>query len=102
MVDILVVGGGGYIGSHTCLDLSNKGYRPVVYDNLSNGHPEFVKWGPLEQGDIRDRARLDEVFRKYRPELTLFSAASGCRPMLCQNHTLSHMRLADSERTGTG
>ena len=31
---VLVVGGAGYIGSHTCLELANKGFEPVVYDNL--------------------------------------------------------------------
>jgi UDP-glucose 4-epimerase len=67
MTDILVAGGAGYIGSHTCLDLFNKGFNPIVFDNLSNGHADFVKWGPLEQGDIRDRRRLDEVLRKHRP-----------------------------------
>lgn len=72
---ILVVGGGGYIGSHTCLDLSNKGFVPVVYDNFSNGHREFVRWGPLEQGDIRDKARLDEVFERYRPAAVVHFAA---------------------------
>ncbi|TCL72969.1 UDP-glucose 4-epimerase GalE [Rhizobium sp. BK251] len=72
---VLVVGGAGYIGSHTCLQLASQGYEPVVYDNLSNGHGEFVKWGPLEQGDIRDRQRLDEVFAKYRPAAVLHFAA---------------------------
>jgi UDP-glucose 4-epimerase len=76
MVNILVVGGAGYIGSHTCLDLFNNGFSPVVYDNLSNGHAEFVKWGPLEQGDIRDRVKLDEVFRKYRPSAIVHFAAA--------------------------
>ncbi|MGA1801803.1 UDP-glucose 4-epimerase GalE [Rhizobium sp. HT1-10] len=72
---ILVVGGAGYIGSHTCLDLANKGFLPVVYDNFSNGHPEFVKWGPVEQGDIRDRARLDEVIARHKPSAILHFAA---------------------------
>ena len=67
MTNILVVGGAGYIGSHTCLDLSNKGYTPVVFDNLTNGHPEFVRWGPLERGDVRDRRRIDEVLRVHKP-----------------------------------
>ena len=58
---ILVVGGAGYIGSHTCLLLSERGYEPVVFDNLSNGQEEFVRGGPFEQGDIRDGARLDAV-----------------------------------------
>ncbi|NZD64908.1 UDP-glucose 4-epimerase GalE [Rhizobium sp. WYCCWR 11290] len=72
---VLVVGGAGYIGSHTCLDLANKGYRPVVFDNFSNGHREFVKWGPAEEGDIRDRARLDEVLAKHKPAAILHFAA---------------------------
>jgi UDP-glucose 4-epimerase len=72
---VLVVGGAGYIGSHTCLDLANKGFTPVVYDNFSNGHREFVKWGPAEEGDIRDRARLDEVLAKHKPSAILHFAA---------------------------
>jgi UDP-glucose 4-epimerase len=76
MPNILVAGGAGYIGSHTCLDLFNKGFTPVVYDNLSNGHAEFVKWGPLETGDIRDRSRLDEVLRKHRPAAIIHFAAA--------------------------
>jgi UDP-glucose 4-epimerase len=76
MANILVAGGAGYIGAHTCLDLFNKGYTPIVYDNLSNGHAEFVKWGPLEIGDVRDRGRLDEVFRKYRPAAIVHFAAA--------------------------
>lgn len=75
MTNILVVGGAGYIGSHTCLDLANKGYTPVVYDNLSNGHAEFVRWGTLEQGDVRDRQRLDEVLAEYRPAAIVHFAA---------------------------
>ncbi len=76
MSNILVAGGAGYIGSHTCLDLFNKGFTPVVYDNLSNGHAEFVKWGPLEVGDIRDRHKLDDVFRKYDPQAVIHFAAA--------------------------
>jgi UDP-glucose 4-epimerase len=72
---VLVVGGAGYIGSHTCLDLANKGFKPVVFDNFSNGHPEFVKWGPAEEGDIRDRARLDEVLATHKPAAILHFAA---------------------------
>ncbi len=72
---VLVVGGAGYIGSHTCLVLAERGYEPVVFDNLSNGHAEFVRWGPLEEGDIRDRKRLDEVFAKHRPDAVLHFAA---------------------------
>jgi len=76
MTNILVAGGAGYIGSHTCLDLFSKGFTPIVYDNLSNGHAEFVKWGPLEIGDIRDRNRLDQVLAKYKPNAIIHFAAA--------------------------
>ena len=76
MENILVAGGAGYIGSHTCLDLFSKGFRPIVYDNLSNGHAEFVKWGPLEIGDIRDRKRLDDVLQQYKPQAIIHFAAA--------------------------
>jgi UDP-glucose 4-epimerase len=72
---IFVVGGAGYIGSHTCLRLAERGYQPIVIDNLSNGHDEFVKWGPFEHVDIRDRSRLDEVFDKHRPDAVMHFAA---------------------------
>jgi UDP-glucose 4-epimerase len=74
MANILVTGGAGYIGSHTCLALAKKGYTPVVFDNLVNGHREFVRWGPFEQGDIRDRARLEQVIDRHKPA-DLFAAA---------------------------
>lgn len=67
MDTVLVTGGAGYIGSHVCLSLSEAGFRPVVYDDLSHGHASFVQWGPLEQGDIRDGERLDAVMARHRP-----------------------------------
>jgi UDP-glucose 4-epimerase len=76
MANILVAGGAGYIGSHTCLNLSNKGFTPVTYDNLSNGHVELVRWGPLERGDIRDRKNLDDVLKKYKPLAIIHFAAA--------------------------
>jgi UDP-glucose 4-epimerase len=72
---VLVVGGAGYVGSHTCMHLKLAGYEPVVYDNLSNGHFDFVKWGPYEYGDIRDKARLQEVLNYYKPASILHFAA---------------------------
>lgn len=50
--EVLVVGGAGYIGSHTCLALAEAGFAPIVFDNLSSGHREFVQWGPLIEGDL--------------------------------------------------
>ena len=75
MATILVTGGAGYVGSHCCLALKRAGHEVVVYDNLTNGHERFVKWGPFERGDIRDRARLAEVFAQHRPAAVLHCAA---------------------------
>ena len=72
---VLVTGGAGYIGSHTCKSLRRAGYLPVVYDNLIYGHEWAVRWGPLERGDILDRGRLDEVFEKYLPDAVVHFAA---------------------------
>ncbi|MDO9418498.1 UDP-glucose 4-epimerase GalE [Pararhizobium sp.] len=71
---ILVVGGAGYIGSHTCRILADRGFQPVVFDNLINGHSEFVRWGPLEEGDIRDRARIQAVLSKHEPAAVIHFA----------------------------
>lgn len=73
---VLVAGGAGYVGSHTCLRLAQAGFQPVVFDDLSNGHREHVQWGPLEIGDIRDGARLDAVFAAHKPVAVLHFAAS--------------------------
>src|SRR5882757_832907 len=62
---ILVTGGAGYIGSHCCKALSEAGYNPVCFDNFSTGHPDFVKWGPAVQGDVRDVEALLEMFRTH-------------------------------------
>lgn len=75
MQTVLVAGGAGYVGSHTCLALAEAGFRPVVFDDLSNGHREHVQWGPLEIGDIRDGSRLDAVFAAHQPVAVLHFAA---------------------------
>jgi hypothetical protein len=72
---ILVTGGAGYIGSHACKTLARAGFVPVTYDNLERGHAAAVKWGPLEQGDLQDRARLDAVIKKHRPAGVIHFAA---------------------------
>lgn len=72
---ILVTGGAGYIGSHTCKLLARAGFTPVTYDNLSRGNPEAVQWGPLEIGELADGARLRDVLTRYRPSAVVHFAA---------------------------
>jgi UDP-arabinose 4-epimerase len=75
MEAVLLVGGAGYIGSHAAKYLAREGFLPVTYDNLSRGHRESVKWGPLEEGDLGDTARLTAVLEKYRPAAVIHFAA---------------------------
>lgn len=75
MKTVLVTGGAGYIGSHACKALRQAGYLPVTFDNLSTGWRDAVKFGPFEQGDLRDRTRLDEVFATHRPVAVMHFAA---------------------------
>jgi UDP-glucose 4-epimerase len=61
---ILVTGGAGYIGSHTCKALARAGYVPIVLDDLSTGHRWAVKWGPLIESDIADRVQIARVIKQ--------------------------------------
>jgi len=67
MTSILVTGGAGYIGSHTCKALRQAGFTPVVYDDLSRGNPEAVKWGELVAGELADGALLRAKLERCRP-----------------------------------
>ncbi len=70
---ILVTGGAGYIGSHTCVALIQAGYEVLVLDNFSNSKPESLqrvaaitgKTVPLVRGDVRDRLVLRDIFRTH-------------------------------------
>jgi len=75
MSNVLVTGGAGYIGSHACKVLRGAGFTPVTYDNLITGWRDAVQFGPFEQGDLADRARLDAVFAQYQPVAVMHFAA---------------------------
>ena len=75
MARILITGGAGYVGSHCAKALAAAGHEGIVFDNLTFGHREFVRWGPLIEGDIRDAAALDAVFRDHRIDAVMHFAA---------------------------
>jgi len=77
MKNILVTGGAGYVGSHTCKLLASSGYVPITYDNLSTGYADAVKWGPLVQGDLRDTQKLAATLREFQPLAVIHFAASS-------------------------
>lgn len=74
MRSVLVTGGAGYIGSHTCVELLNSGYDVVVIDNFINSSAESLnrvkaitgKKVSLYEGDVRDKALLDKIFAEHK------------------------------------
>jgi len=72
-MNVLVTGGAGYIGSHTCVELLQAGFTPVVIDNLCNSSPESLnrvkkitgKDIPFYEGDVRDEMLLERIFSSY-------------------------------------
>ena len=76
-MNVLVTGGAGYIGSHTCKYFAAAGHLPVVFDDLSQGHDWAVKWGPFEHGSLNDPGRLAEVFAEHRIDAVVHFAASA-------------------------
>jgi UDP-glucose 4-epimerase len=81
-MSILVTGGAGYIGSHTCVELLNEGYSIIIVDNFSNSKPESLKRIQKITGkslrfydvDILDKEKLEEVFGKNNIEAVVHFA----------------------------
>jgi len=103
---ILVTGGAGFIGSHTCKALASSGYIPVTFDNLSNGNRHSVKWGPFIEGDICNRSDINKAFNSYNYEAVIhFSglidvAESNIKPELYyKNNVLGSLNLFEAMQT---
>ena len=86
---ILVTGGAGYIGSHTCVELLNNGYDVIVYDNLSNSCEKSLervkeitgKTVKFIKGDILDKVHLDEVFTENQIDCVInFAGLKAVNP----------------------
>lgn len=81
-MSILITGGAGYIGTHTCVELLNRGFDIVVLDNFYNSKREALKRVagisgksfPFYECDIRDRAGLEAIFRKERIDAVIHFA----------------------------
>jgi UDP-arabinose 4-epimerase len=76
-VPVLVTGGAGYIGSHTCKVLAAAGYRPVSFDNLSLGHRWAVQWGPLVVADLLDGEAVQRAIREHQIKAVIHFAGSA-------------------------
>ena len=81
-MEILVTGGAGYIGSHTCVELINAGFDPVIIDNLCNSKEMVIdrietitgKRPAFYKADVRDKAALTEIFDKHSIEAVIHFA----------------------------
>ncbi|MBA2659701.1 MAG: UDP-glucose 4-epimerase GalE [Nitrosospira sp.] len=108
---ILVTGGAGYIGSHTCVELLNAGFEVTVFDNFCNSHPEALarveritgKKLNLVQGDSRDRAALVTTLRDSGASAVIHFAglkavgASVKQPLAYyDNNVVGTLRLLDA------
>ncbi|MGL5956161.1 MAG: UDP-glucose 4-epimerase GalE [Brevinema sp.] len=110
MKNILVIGGAGYIGSHTVKQLHTQGFNVIVLDNLSKGHREAIeaidRSIPLIQGDLGDSKLLGEIFTKYSIDAVMHFAAlievgaSVFHPdVYYQNNVCKVLSLLDTMRT---
>jgi UDP-glucose 4-epimerase len=81
-VSILVSGGAGYIGSHTCVELLNAGYDIIVFDNFSNSQPETLtkikqitgRNFTFYEADLLDRTALEHIFAENKIEAVVHFA----------------------------
>lgn len=76
-MNILVTGGAGYIGSHTAKLIKKTGHTPIVFDNLSNGWAEWVKFGPFVFGDIRNEEALYQALNEFKVDAVIHFAAKA-------------------------
>jgi UDP-glucose 4-epimerase len=104
-VKVLVIGGAGYVGSHTVRQLIRSGHDVVVYDNLSRGHRQSVPEGTFVQGELADRENLQRVFEKHGIEAVMHFAAfalvgeSVVQPaMYYQNNVSATLELLEAMR----
>ena len=110
---ILVTGGAGFIGSHTCVEMLNAGYEVIVVDNLCNASEEAIrrvekitgKNVTFYKADIRDKEALDQIFDKESVECVIHFAGlkavgeSVAKPLeYYQNNIAGTLTLCDVMR----
>jgi len=100
---ILVAGGAGYIGSHTVIELVERGYEVVAVDNLAKGHRAAVLGGEFVNADLRDIEKPDVVFEKHKIDAVIHFAANSLveesviKPdTYYRNNVLGGMNLLDA------
>lgn len=77
MLNILVTGGAGYIGSHVVKELLRQSHNPIVFDNLQTGHRRTVENALFIKGDLSDQEKLKETFQTYTIDAVMHFAANS-------------------------
>jgi len=75
LINVLVTGGAGYIGSHCCKELHSRGFNPITFDNLVYGFEDFVRWGDFYRGDLADPQAIASCFERYPIDAVIHFAA---------------------------
>ncbi|QEA12477.1 UDP-glucose 4-epimerase GalE [Comamonas flocculans] len=115
-MNILVTGGAGYIGSHTCVELLQSGHKVVVFDNFSNSHPEALHrvaqiagtTPKLVEGDVRDQAAIETALRQHQCNAVIHFAGlkavgeSVAQPLAYYDNNIigTHRLLCAMQRCG--
>ena len=95
---VLVLGGAGYIGSHTVYELIDRGEDTIVIDNLQTGHIDAIHPdSKFYKGDIRDKEFLDNVFKKEKIDAVIHFAASS----LVSESMIDPLKYYDNNLYGT-
>ena len=112
-MNVLVTGGAGYIGSHTCVELLERGHNVIVIDNLVNSSPKAIerveqitgRHVDFYENDVRDRAALDRIFEKHDIDCAIHFAGlkavgeSVAMPLeYYDNNLFSTVRLCEAMR----
>ena len=80
MANILVIGGAGYIGSHVAKQLKKLKHKILVFDNLSTGHKELVRYGKLFRGSLLQPKKIKDCLQSFKPESIFHFANNACVP----------------------
>ncbi|KCZ97309.1 UDP-glucose 4-epimerase [Hyphomonas polymorpha PS728] len=103
------MGGAGYVGSHCCRAFAEAGWDVTVFDNLSTGWRDMVRWGGLIEGDLNNPADIEAAFNTVKPDAVAHFAASSLvgesvtdPGKYFRNNTLATLNLLEAmKRHGT-